>query len=117
MTTTQSYAENEPTRAELDATPGVLLVEFGASWCGFCKAAQPTIEAAIREHGELPHIRVSDGRGQPLGRSFGVKLWPTLILLRDGKEVARVVRPPNRKSVLQLLAAAGPEQTAVDETR
>jgi thioredoxin 1 len=39
------------------------------------------------------HIRVEDGRGRPLGRSFRVKLWPTLVFLKDGKEVARLVRP------------------------
>ncbi|WP_256659840.1 thioredoxin family protein, partial [Pseudomonas sp. LS-2] len=34
-----------------------------------------------------------DGSGRRLGRSFGVKLWPTLVFMRDGQEVARLVRP------------------------
>lgn len=38
-------------------------------------------------------MKIEDGRGRPLGRAFGIKLWPTLVFLRDGVEVARVVRP------------------------
>ncbi|MET0384332.1 MAG: thioredoxin family protein [Polyangiales bacterium] len=105
MPMTHSYPPNEPTRAELDRTEGVLIVEFGAPWCGICKAAQPSIEAALRAHPELRHIKVSDGKGLPLGRTDGVKLWPTLIGLRDGREIARVVRPPSQEAISQLLAA------------
>jgi len=38
---------------------------------------------------------VEDGPGRPLGRSFRVKLWPTLVFLKDGRELARVTRPAN----------------------
>ena len=41
----------------------------------------------------MRHLKVADASGRRLGRSFGVKLWPTLVLLADGKEVARLVRP------------------------
>lgn len=98
----QSYPATEPARAELDRWPGVVLVEFGAPWCGFCQAAQPAIEGVLREHPEVRHLKVYDGRGKPLGRSFGVKLWPTLILLRDGRELSRAVRPSHRDSVARL---------------
>lgn len=100
----QSYSATEPSREELEGWAGVVVVEFGAPWCGFCKAAQPSIAAELREHPEARHLRVYDGRGKPLGRSFGVKLWPTLIMLRDGREVARTVRPSGRKAVAQLWA-------------
>jgi thioredoxin 1 len=54
----------------------------------------------------VQHIKVADGRGQPLGRSFRVKLWPTLIVLRDGQEVGRLVRPSGRRAISELLSAA-----------
>jgi len=38
-------------------------------------------------------LKIADASGRRLGRSFGVKLWPTLVLLADGREVARLVRP------------------------
>lgn len=85
-------AASEPTRAQIDARSGWLLLEFGAGWCGHCQLAKPLVTAFVQRHG-VPYQWVEDGKGRPLGRSFSVKLWPTLILLRDGHEVGRVVRP------------------------
>ena len=90
---TEDYCEQEPTRAEVDALPGATLLEFGSPFCGHCLRAQPLIEAATAAHPGLRHLKIFDGRGRPLGRSFRVKLWPTLVLMRDGVELARVVRP------------------------
>lgn len=95
----------EPTRAEIDGTEGPVVLEFGASWCGYCQAAQPLIEASLAQHPEARHIKVEDGKGKPLGRSFGVKLWPTLVFLQGGKEAARVVRPARREDVDTALQA------------
>jgi thioredoxin 1 len=86
-------ATHVPTREELDQTTGPLLVEFGASWCGHCLALKPTIESALQSMPDLPFLWVEDGPGKPLGRSFQVKLWPTLIFMRDGKVLERLVRP------------------------
>jgi thioredoxin 1 len=102
----RDYPANEPSRAEVDDSRGVLLLEFGAPWCGICQAAQPAIEAALRQAADVQHRKVSDGSGLPLGRSFKVKLWPTLIALRDGREVARVVRPQDARAIIDLLATA-----------
>jgi len=41
----------------------------------------------------VAHVKVEDGPGRPLGRSFRVKLWPSLVFLRDGKVVRQVARP------------------------
>ena len=69
------------------------MLEFGAHWCGICSAAQPLIAKARGAHVGVRYLKIEDGPGKPLGRSFGVKLWPTLVFLRDGQEVARLVRP------------------------
>ncbi|MDB5800152.1 MAG: thiol reductase thioredoxin [Rhodocyclales bacterium] len=83
----------EPTRAAVDAMVGAAVLEFGTGWCGHCRAAQPLIAEAFAAHPGVRHLRIEDGKGRRLGRSFAVKLWPTLIFLRDGKEIARLVRP------------------------
>ena len=99
-----------PTRPEVDSLPGTTLLEFGTPWCGHCQRAQPFIEQALQGRGDVAHVKVEDGPGQRLGRSFGVKLWPTLVVLRDGHEAARVVRPQDARTVAEMLpppASAG----------
>lgn len=100
----KAYSEAEPKRAEIDAVPGPLLLEFGSNGCGICRGTQPLLEEALEDHDELPHVRIEDGRGKPLGRSFRVKLWPTLVFMMDGKEVTRLVRPDSTTSIREALA-------------
>jgi thioredoxin 1 len=87
------YAEDAPSPEEIAALAGDAVLEFGAPWCGHCIAARESVAALLQHHPDWRHIKIYDGKGKPLGRAFGVKLWPTVIRLRDGREVARVVRP------------------------
>ena len=101
------YTENAPTREEVDALPGATVIDFGTNWCGFCIAAEPLITQALAGHPGLRHLKIEDGKGRPLGRSFQVKLWPTLIFMKDGAEVARVVRPGSADVVSEAAAKIG----------
>jgi thioredoxin 1 len=97
------YATVEPERASVDRMQGPAVLEFGSPGCGYCISAQPLIEASFTRFPGVDHIKVADGRGRPLGRSFRVKLWPTLVFLRDGVEVARLVRPTDGAVMGQML--------------
>ena len=94
-----------PSRDDVDRLPGATVVEFGTPWCGHCQRAQPLIEQALQDRSEVAHVKVEDGPGQRLGRTFGVKLWPTLVFMKDGKEVARLVRPQAQQEVLDAVQA------------
>ncbi len=89
----------EPAEADVRSGRGPLILEFGTDWCGHCQAAQPIIASALQAHPDIRHLRIEDGKGRPLGRAFRVKLWPTLIFLQDGQEIARVVRPRDREEI------------------
>ena len=108
MPYTRSYAGAEPARTDVDRLPGATVLEFGTSWCGHCTAAQQAIETALAAHPQVRHVKVEDGKGRPLGRSYRVKLWPTLVFLRDGEEQARAVRPAGADEVLQGLERIDP---------
>lgn len=83
----------EPEREAVDKMPGLVVLEFGASWCPHCQAMQPLLKSELGRRSQVTHLKIEDGRGRPLGRSFRVKLWPNLVFLRDGVVVAQLARP------------------------
>jgi thioredoxin 1 len=98
MSNSQHADDPEPRREDIDQLHGAVLLEFGASWCGHCQALRPHIDDLTEEFTEVHHIKVEDGKGRRLGRTFGVKLWPTLVYLRDGQIVEQLVRPSPQKA-------------------
>jgi thioredoxin 1 len=90
-------------REFLDQLSGGVMVEFGAEWCGYCQAAQAIIKHAIAGYPDIKHINIEDGKGQRLGRTYAIKLWPTLIFLKDGVEIERIVRPSNQEAITNAL--------------
>jgi thioredoxin 1 len=93
------YQNPGPTREEIDASQGSVLLEFGTAWCGYCQAAAPIIAEALANFPSVQHLKVEDGPGRILGRSFRVKLWPTAIFFKDGTEITRAVRPESADEI------------------
>lgn len=89
----QPVSSPEPSREDVDQLPGTVLLEFGAGWCPHCQAVQPLLQELLDAKSQVQHLKIEDGKGKPLGRSFRVTLWPTLIFLQQGRTVARLVRP------------------------
>lgn len=100
------YENPGPDLAQVQSLQGPAVLEFGTASCGFCRAAQGPIAQALDDRPQVRHLKVEDGRGRPLGRAYRVKLWPTLIVLRDGREVARLVRPTDADAIRSALAQA-----------
>lgn len=98
-----TYADTAPSRESIDALADPVLIEFGTPWCGHCQAAQPLLATALADYPGLSHLKIEDGPGQRLGRSFRVKLWPTLIFLSQGAEIARLVRPTDARQISQAI--------------
>ncbi len=107
MALSTTFETSEPARADIDALQEATVLEFGTPWCGHCNGAQPLIAAAFARFPQVRHIKIEDGPGRRLGRSFKVKLWPTLVFLVGGKEVARLVRPSTAREIADGLAKIG----------
>lgn len=105
----EAYGHQALTRADVDAMQGPVVLEFGTSWCGVCRATQPAIADAFADHRAVRHLKIEDGPGRRLGRSFRVKLWPTLVFLRDGTEVTRLVRPRDAAAIGAALGEIDPD--------
>jgi len=107
---TREYLPDEeaPRREDVDQMTGPVLLEFGTPWCGFCQAAQGDIVTLLAEHPAVRHIRIEDGPGRRLGRSFRVTLWPNLVFLKDGAVVRQLARPNAREMRDAFEALAGP---------
>jgi thioredoxin 1 len=112
----QTQCSMEPSDIDIRNTRGAVVLEFGTDWCGHCQAAQPAIASALQAHPDVEHLRIEDGKGRPLGRSFAVKLWPTLIFLKDGREIVRLVRPRNGDEVAAALAKIDSEARTQDRS-
>jgi thioredoxin 1 len=97
------YAAPGLSRAEVERLAGPSVLEFGSPGCGYCRAVQPLLAAALAAHPGVRHIRIEDARGRPLGRSFNIKLWPTFVFLRNGREAARLVRPRDEHAIAAAL--------------
>ncbi len=87
------FKEVEFTKESLANIPGPVVIQFGTNWCGHCRRFAPVFEQLLEKYPDVNPIWVEDGPGRPLGRAFKVKLWPTLVFLRDGDIVKQMSRP------------------------
>lgn len=78
--------------AAVAAGPGPVLVDLWAPWCGPCRSVAPLLEqAALERAGSLKVVKVNVDVAPGISRRFGVQGIPTMLLLRDGAEIARQV--------------------------
>jgi len=104
MTQALNYQALDLQREVADDLPGLTVLQFGTNWCGHCQAAQTVVDPVMAQFPKVARQMVEDGPGLPLGRSYRIKLWPTLVFLQDGKEVDRLVRPQDQAQVREILA-------------
>lgn len=71
---------------------GLTLVDFWAEWCGPCIALGPTIEALATEfEGKVNVGKLNVDQNPETAQKFGIRNIPTILLLKDGEIVERLV--------------------------
>jgi len=82
------------------------LVEFGATWCGYCKMQEPILEALKSVYeGKINFVKVDTDECKDISIEFGVKALPTIILFNDGKIVAQAQGMQEADEIIELLKA------------
>ncbi len=80
------------------------LLDFGATWCGPCKALEPTIVELAGEYGDRVAITKLDVEQAPeTAQKFGIMNVPTVIFLKDGKEVHRFLGVQSKEKIAELI--------------
>ncbi|KAA8529478.1 hypothetical protein F0562_033723 [Nyssa sinensis] len=75
-----------------DNNDKLVVVEFAASWCGYCKRIAPAVnEFAEKNKDVVVFVKVDWDEMKELTREYGVRGFPTFILLKKGKKVAKIV--------------------------
>ncbi|KAL4577232.1 hypothetical protein LXL04_013337 [Taraxacum kok-saghyz] len=72
-------------------SPKLMVVDFSATWCGPCKMLEPFIRSLASKYQEIDFIKIDVDELKDVAQQFEVQAMPTIVLLKQGKEIGRVV--------------------------
>ena len=88
----------------VEKSPVPVLLDLWAAWCGPCRMIAPTIEMLARElAGKALVGKLDVDANQRTAAKFGVQGIPTLLILKEGREVDRLVGVQSREAILERL--------------
>ncbi|KAI4320437.1 hypothetical protein MLD38_033919 [Melastoma candidum] len=99
----------------LSQTPQLMVVDFAASWCGPCKLMEPTVHSLASKFPGVSFAKIDVDELSDVAREFGVQAMPTFVLMKKGKEIARVVGA--KKQELESLVQRHHTASCVQKTR
>ena len=94
---------NKSSFSELVNQDKPVLIDFYADWCGPCRMVSPVIEEIAGERSDVVVGKVNVDSEPELAREFSVYSIPTLVVLRDGREVSRRVGVGSKDQILEML--------------
>lgn len=94
---------NEADVKRLKQNAGITLLDFYADWCGPCKALAPTLERFASENPNVAVGKINVDENNDAAQEFGIRGIPTLVFLRDGQEVGRLVGAASQRLIEDLL--------------
>ncbi|MBO5305289.1 MAG: thioredoxin [Clostridia bacterium] len=80
-----------------------VLIDFWATWCGPCRMLAPIIEEIAKERADIKVGKVDVDQEGALATKFGVMSIPTIVLMKDGEEVERIVGYRPKEQILEIL--------------
>ena len=96
---------NKANFEEVKASDRPVLLDFFAEWCGPCRMVGPVVEEIAAENPQYLICKINVDEEPELAVSFGVSSIPTLVVMKDGKEVTRSLGAKPKAQILALLEA------------
>ena len=87
-----------------------VLVDFYADWCGPCKMLAPIVEEVASEHEDLKVVRINIDNEESIAMDYQIMSIPTLVLIKDGKEVDRVIGAVQKKVIENMIGKEQKEE-------
>lgn len=87
---------------QIRGSEGVALLDFYADWCGPCRMVMPIVEEIASERDDLIVGKINVDDNPELAKEFGVYSIPTLVVLKDGREVRRAAGARSKDKILEL---------------
>lgn len=75
----------------MDLTTGICALKFGAVWCKPCEALEPKLKKMEGEFPDVSFYSVNVDEHPSLAKEYQIRSVPTVILLKDGREITRIV--------------------------
>ena len=80
-----------------------VLVDFYADWCGPCKMLSPIVDQVAEENEDIKVVKVNVDDAQDLAMKYQVMSIPTLVVIKEGKEINRSVGLIDKNQVVNMI--------------
>ena len=80
-----------------------VLIDFYADWCGPCKMFSPIVESVAQENEDIKVVKIDVDNAQDLAMKYQVMSIPTTVIIKDGKEVNRVVGMVSKSDLVEMV--------------
>lgn len=80
-----------------------VLVDFYADWCGPCKMLSPVVDEVAQENEDVKVVKINVDEAQDLAMEYRVMSIPTLVVIKNSREVARSVGVVDKSEIVEML--------------
>ncbi len=81
-----------------------VLIDFYADWCGPCKMLSPIIDEVAQENDDIKVVKVNVDESSDIALEYKVMSIPTLVVIKNGQEVARSIGVIDKSEIKNMLA-------------